>query len=134
MKNIIKTIVSTTLLFTTASSVSAQNAEASLNSEMPKVTAKVEAPPPSIVGKEVVIAFINTAEKPVAIFAGPKENIRKPRIETYGGLSKNQKFYMRENEVVCLMSADNTPKACTIIKPGVTTVEVNSSATLISSK
>ena len=134
MKNMIKKIVPVALFIAMASNVSAQNAEASLSSDMPKVTAKVEAPPPSIVGKEVIIAFINTAEKPVAIFAGPKENIRKPRIETYGGLSKNQKFYMHENEVVCLMAADNTPKACTVIKPGITMVEVNSSATLISGK
>ncbi len=85
-------------------------------------------------GKEVIITFKNMAEKSVAIFAGPKENIREPRIFTYGGLSKNNKLYMRENEVVCLMTADKRPVACTVVKPGVTVVEVNVSANGISSK
>jgi hypothetical protein len=112
----------------------AQNAEASVNSGLPKIAAKVEAPAAPALGKEMIITLKSNCEKPVAIFAGPKENIRNPRIETYGGLSRNQVFYLRENEVVCLMSLDKRPTACTVIKAGVTTVEVNTTATGISSQ
>jgi hypothetical protein len=126
--NMTKLFTSALLLMTFATSSNAQNAEASLNTGLPKLTTKVEATPVNPVGKEVVISFVNTCEKPVAIFAGPKESIRTPRIETFGGLSRNMKFYLHENEVVCIMALDKQPKACTVIKPGVTTVEVNTTA------
>lgn len=80
--------------------------------------------PSAVVGKEVVISLKNTAEKPVVIFAGPKENIREPKINTYGGLSLN-KLYLHENEVVCLMTNERKPMACTMVKPGITNVEIN---------
>ena len=127
MKKIMTITLSAFLLLVFIAPVSAQNAEASINAGIPKISSKVEAPVASP-GKEMVIDFVNTCEKPVAIFAGPKENIRNPRIETYGGLSRYQKFYLRENEVVCLMALDKRPTACTVIKPGVTTVEVNKTA------
>lgn len=120
-------IIAVALCFVCTLNASAQNAEASASSDMPKVEK-------TAVGKEVVIAFKNTCEKPVAIFAGAKENIRNPRITTFGGLSSNQKLYLRENEVVCLMTVDNRPASCTVIKPGITSVEVNSSATVITGK
>lgn len=84
-------------------------------------------------GKEVTVTLKNTAEKPMAVFAGPKEEIRTPKITPVGGLSTN-KLYIHENDVVCIMTPENTPKACAIIKPGVTSVEVNSSGTTISAK
>jgi hypothetical protein len=126
--NMTKLFTSALLLFAFAASSTAQNAEASLSTSLPKITNKVDAPAATPVGKEVVISFVNTCGRPVAIFAGPKENIRAPRIETYGGLSRNMKFYLHENEVVCLMALDKRPTACTVIKPGVTTVEVNTTA------
>jgi hypothetical protein len=131
MKTMIKTFTSILILMAFITKSSAQNAEASSTSDLPKIVTKMEAPLPNT-GKEVIIDFKNRSEKSVAIFAGPKENIRNPRIETYGGLSNFQKFYLKENEVVCIMAPDKSPKACTVIKPGVTLVEVNTAANAIS--
>ncbi len=115
--------------FAFAPALYAQNAEASLA----RPIEKPDAPQTAVVGKEVVITVKNAAEKPVVIFGGPKENIREPKVNVYGGLSYN-KLYLHENEVVCLMTNDKKPMACTMIKPGVTSVEVNLSANGISSK
>ncbi len=99
-----------------------------------KATALPAAPDvPKVQGKEVTIVLKNSAEKSVAVFAGPKEEIRNPKITPVGGLSSN-KLYIRENDVVCIMTAENTPKACAIAKPGITSIEINSSATTISGK
>ncbi|MES2620795.1 MAG: hypothetical protein V4615_08080 [Bacteroidota bacterium] len=134
MKNMIKRIIPSLLLVSALYNASAQNAEAGITSDVPRIVTKAEAPAIAAAGKEMVIDFKNRAERPVAIFAGPKENIRNPKIETYGGLSNFQKFYLKENDVVCLMAPDKTPKACTVIKSGMTLVEVNSSANGISAK
>ena len=75
----------------------------------------------------------NAAEKSVPVFAGPKEEIKDPKITVVGGLSLN-KLYLKENDAVCLMTIDKRPIACTVIKPGMTFVEVNTSANSISSK
>lgn len=88
---------------------------------------------PKVQGKEVTIVLKNTAEKSVAVFAGPKEEIRNPKITPVGGLSSN-KLYIRENDVVCIMTPENTPKACAIAKPGITSIDINSSATTLSGK
>lgn len=118
-------------LFATA--VHAQN-EVAVN--VPKATAIVEnptAPAANTAGKEVTIVLRNGAEKSVAVFAGPKDQLKEPKITVVGGLSKNN-LYLKENDAVCLMTVDKRPVACTIIKPGVTTVEVNASANGITSK
>ncbi len=116
----------------------AQREEASLSPNYAKAIALAETPatpaaPATQVGKEVTINLKNTAEKPVVIFAGPKENIREPKVNTYGGLSLN-KLYLHENEVVCLMTQEMKPMACTMVKPGVTAVEINNSANGIAGK
>lgn len=122
-------------LFTTTT-VHAQN-EVAVN--VPKATAIVEnpstpaAPAANTAGKEITIVLRNGAEKSVAVFAGPKDQLKEPKITVVGGLSKNN-LYLKENDAVCLMTVDKRPVACTIIKPGVTTVEVNASANGITSK
>lgn len=98
-----------------------------------KATAIAEAPAAPVANKPLIITLKNSAEKSVAIFAGPKEEIRDPRITVVGGSSKNT-LYLKENDAVCLMTADKHPVACTIIKPGATMVEINVSANAISSK
>ena len=98
-----------------------------------KVTAVVDAPVAQSANKPLIITLKNSAEKSVAIFAGPKEEIKDPRITVVGGSSKNT-LYLKENDAVCLMTADKHPVACTIIKPGATMVEINVSANAISSK
>jgi hypothetical protein len=133
MKNMNTLISSALLLFVFIGTSKAQTAEASMGTTLPRLST-VSAPAVAAPGKEVTIAFRSFCERPVAIFAGPKEGIREPRIQTFGGLSNYQKLYLRENEVVCLMLPDKRPSACTIIKPGFTTVEVNASANAISSR
>lgn len=86
---------------------------------------------PNMQEKEVTVK--NSSERSIAIFAGPKEEIRDPRLRTYGGLSSNS-VYVRPNDVVCLMSGEKKPIACTIIKSETTVVEVNSSATAVTGK
>lgn len=129
MKNLKTTLLMAAFAFAFAPVVCAQNAEASLTPSIEKPNA----PATAVVGKEVVITVKNTAEKPVVIFGGPKENIREPKVNVFGGLSLN-KLYLHENEVVCLMTNEKKPMACTMIKPGVTSVEVNTSANGISGK
>ena len=82
---------------------------------------------------EMTITLKNSAEKPIIIFAGPREGIRDPKVRMVGGLSKNT-LYLQSNDVVCLMDREPKAVACTVIKPGVSSVEVNTSATTISSK
>ena len=82
---------------------------------------------------DVVITLRNTSEKPVPVFAGPKEGIRNPKIKAIGGLSKNT-LYLEVNDVVCLMTNEMKAVACTNIKPGISSVEINTSATTISAK
>lgn len=89
--------------------------------------------PTASTNQEKAITIKNNSEKGIAIFAGPKENIREPRLHTFGGLSTN-KVYVAPNDVVCLMTDDKKPIACTIIKPETTIVEINSSATGVTGK
>ncbi|MFN8285855.1 MAG: hypothetical protein U0V74_03825 [Chitinophagales bacterium] len=111
----------------------AQSAVASTETVIPKAEAIKEAPVAPPVGREVTIVVKNTCEKGVAVFAGPRENIKEPKLNAYGGLSTN-KVYIHENDVVCLMTSDKKPVACTVIKPGMTTVEVNTSGTGVMGK
>lgn len=113
--------------------VCGQSAVASTETVIPNATAIKETPIAPPVGKEVTITVKNTCEKGVAVFAGPREQIREPKLSTYGGLSTN-KVYIHENDVVCLMTDEKKPIACTVIKPGMTTVEVNTSATGVQGK
>ncbi len=122
MKKTTRLMIAATLL---VFAVSANAQEVASNDE-PATTAKPDAPVQA--NKEVTITIKNTCEKGVAVFAGPKEEIREPKLNTYGGLSTN-KVYIKENDVVCLMTNEKKPIACTIVKPGMTTVEVNTSAT-----
>lgn len=82
---------------------------------------------------EMQVTLKNTAATNIYVFAGPKEEIRTPRVETYGGYSKNT-IYVQPNDVVCLMNAEVKPMACTVIKTGTSSVEVNPSGNGISSK
>ncbi len=115
--------------------VHSQNTEASLSPAYTRPNALAEKPdaPSAVVGKEVIINIKNSAEKPVVVFAGSKESIRDPKVSVFGGLSYN-KLYLHENDVVCLMTNDKKPMACTMIKPGITSVEVNPSANGISGR
>lgn len=123
----ITTLCCALLLFTGL--LPAQNETASIS----KPTAATEEPTVSTPSSTITIMLKNEAEKSVPVFAGPKEEIRDPKIKVVGGLSKNT-LYLKANDAVCLMTDDKRPVACTIIKPGVTVVEINVSANGISSK
>ncbi|HRG89788.1 MAG TPA: hypothetical protein PLW44_12260 [Chitinophagales bacterium] len=133
MKKVLKAISCVMMLTLFVTVASAQN-EVAVN--VPKATAIVEnptAPAANTASKEITIVLRNGAEKSVAVFAGPKDQLKEPKITVVGGLSKNN-LYLKENDAVCLMTVDKRPVACTIIKPGITTVEVNASANGITSK
>lgn len=132
MKNNIRTIAAAIILNLVTFSAFSQNEVAVLNSGSETVTTEKPAAP-AAANKEVQILLKNSAEKSVAVFAGPKEEIKDPKLKVVGGLSKNTLF-LKENDAVCLMTVDKRPLACTIIKPGITSVEVNVSANGISSK
>ena len=135
MKTVTKFLLSIFFLASTCINVFAQETTMIEGTSIPKATAIVETKIlPVIQGKEIIVTFKNTCDRPIAIFAGPKENLREPRLQTFGGLSTNNKLYVKENEVVCLMTEDKKPKACVILKPGITIVEVNVSANGISAK
>lgn len=89
--------------------------------------------PAAAANQEKTVVIKNTSEKSIAVFAGPKEGIREPRLNTYGGLSSN-KVYVKPSDVVCLMNDEKKPIACAIIKPETTVVEVNTSATGVTGK
>jgi len=130
MKNVLKVSLFVLVTMVTGSAAIAQNETATIVPSTRIITETPIAPP---VNKPAIIMLRNAAEKSVAIFAGSKEEIKEPKIIVVGGLSKNT-LYLKENDAVCLMTVDKRPVACTIIKPGVTTVEVNVSANAISSK
>ncbi len=121
MKTIGKLV--TGMMFCTAFSLSGYGQQLLASNENPAL--------PNTQEKQVTVK--NSSERSIAIFAGPKEEIRDPRLRTYGGLSSNS-VYVKPNDVVCLMSGEKKPIACTIIKPETTVVEVNSSATAVTGK
>jgi len=115
-------------LLLVGSQLFAQDSEAKTETVVPRATAITETTiTPPARGKEVTIAVKNTSGKGIAIFAGPREEIRDPKLSSFGGMSTN-KVYVRENDAVCLMTSERKPIACVIIKPGMTTVEVNVAA------
>ena len=88
---------------------------------------------PAAAGTVINITLKNSSERPMVVFAGAKEEIRNPKVQTYGGMSKNM-LYLQPTDVVCLMTTDYKPTACTNIKPGATTIEINTSGNAITSK
>ena len=130
MKNVLNLCLCFLLMNIAGGTVSAQNETAAY---IPKAKAVIETPIAPSSSKPMIITLQNLAEKSVAVFAGPKEGIKDPKVNVIGGLSKNI-IYLKENDAVCLMTVDKRPIACTLIKPGVTQVEVNVSANAISSK
>ena len=97
-----------------------------------KTTAK-PAPKPTVEGKAVTIPIKSNAEANVSIFAGKREDLKKPSLKILGGLSKNT-LYIKENDVVCIISAEGKAVSCVDIKPGTTSLEVNSSGNVITKK
>ena len=134
MKNLLKVTASMLLICFALSSVNAQEVASLSTGGYPEAKATADKPAaPANTGTPVMITIKNGSERPMVVFAGPKEEIRNPRVQTYGGLSKNS-VSLLTTDVVCLMTNDYKPTACTNIKPGATTIEINTSGNAISSK
>lgn len=115
----LKCIMMVAVLCTFAIGAQAQTALASNGNGTPTVETKTP--------KEVTLQVKNTAEKRVSVFVGPREEYNNPKITGLGGLSTNT-FYVKEGDVVCIMDENNKSKACTIVKPNVTLIQINKSA------
>ena len=114
-------------------SADAQEVASLTVSNYPTARAINENPTAPATKQEMTITLKNSAEKPVIIFAGPKEDIRNPKVQTFGGLSKNT-LYVQPNDVVCLMTHETKPMSCASVKEGVTILEINTSGTSIVTK
>lgn len=119
MKTMLKYMMMAALLCTLTISAQAQTALASNGNSTPTVETKAS--------KEVTLEVKNTAEKRVSVFVGPREEYNNPKITGLGGLSSNT-FYVKEGDVVCIMDENNKSKACTIVKPNITLIQINKSA------
>lgn len=124
MKLIGKILTIIPVLMVISMAASAQDVALNTPNDVPKARPIVENPTAPASTEEMTILVKNSCEKGVAIFAGSKEDIRDPRLSTYGGRSTN-KVYVKVNDVICLMTAEKKPLACTSVKPGMTTAEVN---------
>ncbi len=82
---------------------------------------------------EIKVVVTSKCEKNVMIFAGPKENLRNPKMKEFGGLSVNT-LYVKTGNAVCIMDAKKKPVSCVSIVKGTTRLEINSSGTVIEAK
>jgi len=86
-------------------------------------------------GTSVAIALKNLSQRPVIIFAGPKEELTKPgpRQKVYEALSTNT-IYVSTNEVVCIMHESGKPVACADVMAGTAEMEIDESGSIITLK
>ena len=104
--------------------LSAQSiADASMGN--PSVLAEAKAPA-TIQVKELTLALRNNCERHVTIFAGSKKEVFDGKGQSLGGLSNNT-LYVMEGDVVCIMNDPKTIQACSIVKSGISKVEINKS-------
>jgi hypothetical protein len=101
----------------------AQTAEA--NIENPSALAEAKTPV-EVQGKEITLTLKNDCTNHITVFAGSKKEVYDGKSQPIGGLSTNR-LYLREGDVVCIMTNPKTIQACAIAKPGITAVEINRS-------
>lgn len=101
----------------------AQTAET--NIENPSMLAEAKTPV-EVQGKEITLTLKNDCTNHLTIFAGSKKEVFDGRSQSLGGNSTNT-LYLREGDVVCIMTNPKTIQACAIAKPGITSVEINKS-------
>lgn len=98
-----------------------------------KTTVVAKKASPVVPGKEVTVTLKNLSEGTIAIFAGPKDELKNlTKKKTVGGLSKNT-LYVRVNEVVCILNGEKTV-SCASIQANTTALEINSSGNAIVAK
>ena len=83
-------------------------------------------------GNSEVIRLKNNSDKPVIIFAGPKDELSnpKPRQKAYEAHSTNT-IYVSMNEVVCIINEDEKPVSCEDVKAGIVEMEVTANGNKI---
>ncbi|MCW3124742.1 MAG: hypothetical protein JWO03_400 [Bacteroidetes bacterium] len=121
MKWIAKCMIAAAI-FCAGNNVSAQiTADAGM--ENPSILAEAKAPA-TIQAKEITVELKNDCGKHVTIFAGSKKEVFDGHSQSIGGMSNNT-LYVKEGDVVCIMNDPKTIQACSILKPGVSKLEIN---------
>ena len=85
-----------------------------------------ETAPVPVKAKEITINLKNTSERKVSVYAGTRKEVFSGKGIALGGLSNNT-LYLMEGDVICIMDDPKTIRACSILKDGVSKVEINSS-------
>ncbi len=111
----------------------AQNTKAKTTPKEPGKQAPVKRTPAPAAKVEVTVTLKNLAEANVAVYAGDKEGIRAPKVRVLGGRSTNV-IYLKTGDVVCIVNDSKKAVSCAEIKAGTTTVEVNASGTVVTSR
>ncbi len=131
MKTSFKILFAFAVLVLATENSFAQTTKAKTKSSSKKTTstkAKTVIAPP----RDITITLQNDHEGSVMVFAGHKEDLKNPKPNAMGGLSKN-KLYLKTNDVVCIV-VNGKPTACAEVKPTTVTLKINSAATQISEK
>jgi len=134
MKPLLKIVLSLVLLSFAFTNSYAQTTvkKKTTTTTKPKTTTTAKKPSP-VVGKEVTVTLKNLSEGTIAIFAGPKDELKNlAKKRTVGGLSKNV-LYVHVNEVVCILNGEKTV-SCVSIQVNTNLLEINSSGNGITAK
>jgi len=136
MKTLLRIVVSIALVSSVFANSSAQTIvkKKTTTTIKPKsTTSTTKKASPTVPGKEVTVTLKNLSEGTIAIFAGPKEELKNTlNKKTVGGLSKNT-LYVRVNEVVCILDGEKTV-SCAVVKESTTLLAINSSGKGITAK
>ena len=86
-------------------------------------------------GSAVAIGVKNLCERPVIIFAGPKDELSKPepRQRVFEGHS-NKTLYVSINEMVCIMHESGKSISCADVMGGAAEMEIDEGGTTITIK
>jgi hypothetical protein len=80
---------------------------------------------------DVTVKLTSKCERNLLIFAGPKEQLRDPKVKEVGGLSVNT-FHLKTGNAICIMDAKKKPISCFIMTKSSSQLEINSAGTVIS--
>jgi len=119
-----KTILLSAALFM-GTSAFAQSSEALAANTNEEKKTELTAPAPTK-AKEISLTVRNGAERKISVYSGNKKEVFSGKATVLGGLSNNI-MYLMEGDVVCIMDDPKTIHACSILKEGMTKVEINSS-------
>jgi len=101
----------------------AQTADA--NIENPSMLAEAKAPS-TIQAKDITLTLKNDCTNHISVFAGPKKEVFDGKSLPVGGMSTNT-LYVKEGDIVCIMTGPKTIQACAVAKEGTSKIEINKS-------